>query len=128
MAAKDYLELQRQRVEDAIGRLLPAEGTRPAILSEAIRYSVLTGGKRLRPVLCVTASEAVAGPEGNADAALNAAVAIEFLHTYTLIHDDLPAMDDDLLRRGQPTVHAKYGEALAILAGDALQAYAFDIA
>ena len=128
MAAKDYLDLQRQRVEDAIGRLLPADGERPAILSEAIRYSVLTGGKRLRPVLCVTASEAASGPGGSADAALNAAVAIEFLHTYTLIHDDLPAMDDDLLRRGQPTVHAKYGEALAILAGDALQAYAFDIA
>ena len=128
MASKDYLDLQRQRVEDAIDRLLPPEGMRPAILNEAIRYSVLSGGKRLRPVLCVTASEAVAGPEGDADAALNAAVAIEFLHNYTLIHDDLPSMDNDLLRRGQPTVHAKYGEAMAILAGDALQALAFEIA
>ena len=128
MASKDYLDLQRQRVEDAIERILPADGTRPAILNEAIRYSVLSGGKRLRPVLCVTASEAVAGPEGDADAALNAAVAIEFLHSYTLIHDDLPAMDNDLIRRGQPTVHAKYGEALAILAGDALQALAFETA
>ena len=128
MASKDYLDLQRQRVEDAIERLLPPDGARPAILCEAIRYGVLSGGKRLRPVLCVTASEAVAGAEGDADAALNAAVAIEFLHSYTLIHDDLPSMDNDLLRRGQPTVHAKYGEALAILAGDALQALAFDVA
>lgn len=128
MASKDYLDLQRQRVEDALERLLPAEGARPAILNEAMRYGVLSGGKRLRPVLCVTASEAVSGPEGDADAALNAAVAIEFLHSYTLIHDDLPSMDNDLLRRGQPTVHAKYGEALAILAGDALQALAFDVA
>lgn len=126
MASKDYLDIQRQRVEDALARLLPAEGTRPAIINEAIRYSVQTGGKRLRPVLCLTASEAVAG-DGCTDAALNAAAAIEFLHTYTLIHDDLPAMDNDLIRRGKPTVHAKYGEALAILAGDALQAYAFDI-
>ena len=128
MASRDYLDLQRQRVEDAISRLLPPEDVRPRILSEAIRYGVLAGGKRLRPVLCVSASEAAAGPEGDADAALNAAVAIELLHNYTLIHDDLPSMDDDLLRRGQPTVHAKYGEAVAILAGDALQAFAFDIA
>ena len=110
MASKDYLDLQRQRVEDAIERLLPPDGARPAILCEAIRYGVLSGGKRLRPVLCVTASEAVACAEGDADAALNAAVAIEFLHSYTLIHDDLPSMDNDLLRRGQPTVHAKYGD------------------
>ena len=128
MASKDYLDLQRQRVEDALTRVLPAAGTCPATLSSAMRHGVLSGGKRLRPVLCVTASEAVAGPGGDEDAALNAAVAIELLHSYTLIHDDLPAMDNDLLRRGQPTVHAKYGEAMAILAGDALQALAFDIA
>ncbi len=127
MASRDYLDLQRQRVEDAIARLLPPDDARPRILNEAIRYGVLSGGKRLRPVLCVSASEAAAGPEGDADAALNAAVAIEILHNYTLIHDDLPSMDNDLLRRGQPTVHAKYGEAMAILAGDALQAFAFDI-
>ena len=125
MASKDYLDLQRQRVEDALLRLLPPAGKRPAVLNEAIRYSVLTGGKRIRPVLCLSASEAVDG-EGDSDAALNAAAAIEFLHSYTLIHDDLPAMDNDLLRRGQPTVHAKFGEAMAILAGDALQAYAFE--
>ena len=128
MASKDYLDLQRQRVEDALARFLPTGNTRPAALSESMRHGVLTGGKRLRPVLCVTASEAVQGPDGDEDAALNAAVAIELLHSYTLIHDDLPAMDNDLLRRGQPTVHAKYGEALAILAGDALQALAFDVA
>ncbi len=128
MASKDYLDLQRQRVEDALARILPTADARPSALSEAMRHGVLTGGKRLRPVLCVTASEAVQGPDGDEDAALNAAVAIELLHSYTLIHDDLPAMDNDLLRRGQPTVHAKYGEALAILAGDALQALAFAVA
>lgn len=127
MAAQDYLDMQRGRAEEALARFLPPAGTRPAELNEPIRYAVMTGGKRLRPVLALTASEAVAGEEGDPEAALQAAAAIEYLHTYTLIHDDLPSMDNDLLRRGQPTVHAKFGEALAILAGDALQAYAFDV-
>ena len=128
MASKDYLALQRARVEEALDRLLPAPGSRPAVLAEAMRHAVLTGGKRLRPVLCLAASEAVMGRDGDGDAALNAAAAIELLHSYTLVHDDLPSMDNDLLRRGLPTVHAKYGEATAILAGDALQALAFDVA
>ena len=127
MSSKDYFELQRRRVEEAIDRLLPKADTRPSLLNEAIRYSVLTGGKRLRPILSITAADAVQGPAGDFSAAINSAVAVEFLHSYTLIHDDLPAMDNDLLRRGQPTVHAKYGEGLAILAGDALQAFAFDV-
>lgn len=128
MASRDYIELQRSRVEEALARALPADGARPATLHAAMRHAVLTGGKRIRPVLCITASEAVSGPEGSADAALDAAVAIELLHSYTLVHDDLPAMDNDLVRRGLPTVHAKFGEATAILAGDALQALAFDVA
>lgn len=127
MSSHDYFESQRQRIEEATSRLLPKAENRPAVLNEAIRHSVLTGGKRLRPILCLTAAEAVQGPDGDIEAATCAAVAVEFLHSYTLIHDDLPAMDNDLLRRGQPTVHAKYGEGLAILAGDALQAYAFDL-
>ena len=130
MASRDYIDLQRSRVEDALARVLPSsDESRPAsALHAAMRHAVLSGGKRIRPVLCVTASEAVSGPEGSADAALDAAVAIELLHSYTLVHDDLPAMDNDLLRRGLPTVHAKFGEATAILAGDALQALAFDVA
>ncbi len=128
MASKDYLAIQRSRVEEALDRVLPAPGSRPALLAEAMRHAVLAGGKRLRPVLCLAASEAVMGHDGNEDAALNAAAAVELLHSYTLVHDDLPSMDDDLLRRGLPTVHAKFGEATAILAGDALQALAFDVA
>ena len=128
MASKDYLAIQRSRVEEALDRVLPAPGSRPALLAEAMRHAVLAGGKRLRPVLCLAASEAVMGRDGNEDAALNAAAAVELLHSYTLVHDDLPSMDDDLLRRGLPTVHAKFGEATAILAGDALQALAFDVA
>lgn len=128
MASKDYIDLQRARVEDALERALPPADDQPAVLNQAMRHAVLSGGKRIRPVLCITASEAVSGPAGSADAALAAAVAIELLHSYTLVHDDLPAMDNDMLRRGMPTVHAKFGEATAILAGDALQALAFDMA
>lgn len=128
MAETTFYERQRQRVEDAVSLRLPPAGKRPQILNEAIRYSILTGGKRLRPVLSLTAFDIVRNVDGCEEAAENAAVAIEFLHTYTLIHDDMPAMDNDVLRRGQPTVHVKFGEANAILAGDALQAYAFEIA
>ena len=126
MSSQDYLASQRDRVEEALDRLLPAAGMRPPALNEAIRYAVLSGGKRIRPVIALTASEAVAGEAGDVEAAIQAAVAIELLHNYTLIHDDLPAMDDDELRRGRPTVHVKFGEAMAILAGDALQALAFE--
>ena len=96
----------------------------PSGLSEPMRYAFLTGGKRLRPVLCLAACQAVSG---NFEKALPSALAIEALHTYTLVHDDLPCMDNDLLRRGQPTVHAKYGYAEGVLVGDALQAVAFDL-
>lgn len=126
MATKDYLGLQRERAQEVVLRLLPSENV-PKALAEAMRYAVSTGGKRIRPLLVLTASEAAASDEGDPEAALQAAAAIEYLHSYTLIHDDLPSMDDSALRRGSPTVHIKYGEALAILAGDALQAHAFDV-
>ena len=120
----------REAVEAAIESLftpggLVADAGIPETLREPLRYAFLTGGKRLRPVLCMAACQAVSGAF---EAALPAALAIEALHTYTLIHDDLPCMDDDLLRRGQPTVHAKYGYAEGVLAGDALQAAAFELA
>src|ERR1700693_2952453 len=96
----------------------------PERLREAMAYSLLAGGKRLRPLLTLLASEAVGG---TADAALPAACAVEMVHTYSLIHDDLPAMDDDALRRGRPTCHIQFGEAMAILAGDALLTMAFEV-
>src|SRR6185369_1607507 len=101
----------------------------PPLLSEAIRYSVLAGGKRLRPILVLAAADAVARPTtaDSASLALPAACAIEFIHTYSLIHDDLPAMDNDTLRRGRPTLHTVYGDGIAILAGDGLQAEAFSL-
>ncbi|MDI3310194.1 MAG: polyprenyl synthetase family protein, partial [Thermoanaerobacterium sp.] len=97
---------------------------RPEVLFEAMRYSVFAGGKRLRPVLCISACELVGGSKEDA---LPVACAIEFIHTYSLIHDDLPAMDNDDLRRGKPTNHKVYGEAIAILAGDALLNYGFEV-
>jgi farnesyl diphosphate synthase len=96
----------------------------PAGLGEAMRYAVLDGGKRLRPLLVMAASEAVGG---NPQAALRAACAVELIHAYSLVHDDMPCMDNDVLRRGKPTVHVKFGEARALLAGDALQALAFEL-
>ncbi|MGI6098787.1 MAG: polyprenyl synthetase family protein [Lentisphaerae bacterium] len=122
MDADAYFETCRARVEAALLAALPPEGRRPARLTEAIRYSVTTGGKRVRPMLCLAAAEAAGGIWSDA---VPPAVAIELLHTYTLVHDDLPCMDNDLLRRGMPTVHAKFGEAMAVLCGDALQACAF---
>ena len=124
--AKQY----RQAVEAAIHALFTPDGLVtddgvPEALREPLRYAFLTGGKRLRPVLCLAASQAVSGAF---EPALPAALAIEALHTYTLVHDDLPCMDDDALRRGQPTVHAKFGYAQGVLAGDALQAVAFELA
>lgn len=103
---------------------MPREDTPPALLHKAMRYCVFPGGKRLRPVLCLAACEAVGG---NPEDTLAPAAAIELLHTYTLVHDDLPCMDDDDLRRGKPTAHIAFGEANAVLAGDALQALAFEI-
>lgn len=112
-------------VEATLEEVLPPASARPSALHEAMRYAVGSGGKRIRPLICLAAAEAVGGiPE---DARYPAA-AIELLHNYTLVHDDLPAMDNDTERRGQPTVWTKYGEANAILAGDALQALAFAVA
>lgn len=118
------LDAWRRRVEEGLVAALPPEGGVAAPLPEAMRHAALAGGKRLRPLLVLGACHAAGG---GADEALPAAVAIELLHTYSLIHDDLPAMDDDDLRRGRPTVHVQYGEATAILAGDALQTLAFDV-
>ena len=117
-----YLSEKQRVIERVLDSHLPPESERPSILHKAMRYSVFAGGKRLRPLLCLAAAEAVGG---SADAALLPAAAIEILHTYTLIHDDLPAMDNDDLRRGKPTCHIAFGEANAILAGDALLTMAF---
>ncbi len=109
-------------VEAALSRWVGVDA--PASLGDAMRYAVLDGGKRLRPMLVLAASEAVGGRN---DAALRAACAAELIHAYSLVHDDLPCMDNDVLRRGKPTVHVKFGEADALLAGDALQALAFEL-
>lgn len=122
-----FLVDTRTHVEQALGRYLPTPPSCPPLLSEAMRYSLLGGGKRLRPVLVIAAADAVARRTGASalELALPAACAVEFIHTYSLIHDDLPAMDNDSLRRGRPTLHTVYGDAVAILAGDALQGEAF---
>jgi geranylgeranyl pyrophosphate synthase len=127
-----FLSESRKRVDEALERYLPVPPACPAVLSEAMRYSVFAGGKRLRPILTLAAADAVARAAGSArdaavDLALPAACAIELIHTYSLIHDDLPAMDNDTLRRGRPTLHVVYGDGVAILAGDGLQAAAFAI-
>jgi len=109
-------------VESALEAWVPAAA--PAGLGEAMRYGVLDGGKRLRPLLVLAACRAVGGQR---EAALRAAVAVELIHAYSLVHDDMPCMDNDVLRRGKPTVHVKYGEAQAMLAGDAMQALAFEV-
>ncbi|MCM2251481.1 MAG: polyprenyl synthetase family protein [Ramlibacter sp.] len=111
-----------ERVERALSDWVVADA--PAGLGEAMRYAVLDGGKRLRPLLVLAACEAV---DGNEEAALRAACAVELIHAYSLVHDDMPCMDNDVLRRGKPTVHVKYGQAQALLAGDALQALAFEL-
>src|SRR6478672_5468623 len=110
------------RVENALSAWVVAEA--PAGLGNAMRYAVLDGGKRLRPLLVLAASEAV---DGNEAAALRAACATELIHAYSLVHDDMPCMDNDILRRGKATVHVKFGQAQALLAGDALQALAFEL-
>jgi len=119
---KDWSAERLQRTEDALSAWVPASA--PAGLGEAMRYAVLDGGKRLRPLLVLGACEAV---RGNAHAALRAGCAVELIHAYSLVHDDMPCMDNDVLRRGKPTVHVQFGEATALLAGDALQALAFEL-
>lgn len=117
-----YLAPRRRHIEDALAAAFPTDPAHPHRLVEAIRYSLLNGGKRIRPILVLAANDAVGG---DADAALPLACALEMIHCYSLVHDDLPSMDDDELRRGQPTVHIAFGEALAVLAGDALLTEAF---
>ena len=119
-----YLEARRLEIEAALEAALPRPPTCPARLAEAMRYSLMAGGKRLRPILALAAAEAVGEPAARAEA-MPAAGAIEVSHTYSLVHDDLPAMDDDDLRRGRPTAHIAFGEGLAILVGDALLTQAF---
>lgn len=120
---KEYLAKQQKRVDRELNRLLPQPSGLERSVSEAMRYSVFPGGKRIRPVLLLAAAEVCAGDVARA---LPAACAIEMIHAYSLIHDDLPAMDDGQLRRGKPTVHRQFGEAIAILAGDALLTLAFE--
>jgi len=121
---ESYLKSRRERVDSVLRALLPASRTKPATIHEAMRYSMFRGGKRLRPILCLAAAEACGG---ELNLALPPAAALECIHTYSLIHDDLPCMDDDDLRRGNPTSHRKYGEGIAVLAGDALLTVAFEI-
>jgi geranylgeranyl diphosphate synthase type II len=129
-AIEAWLDERRRAIDAALERYLPSPPGAPAILCESMRYSVLAGGKRLRPLLTLGAAEAVAEHTGMNEAAaqalaLPAACALEFIHTYSLVHDDLPAMDNDTLRRGRPTAHVVYGEGQAILSGDSLHTEAF---
>ena len=122
--ASAAMEALRQAVDEALDRALPPESAWPATLHRAVRYSLFAGGKRIRPVLVLAAGEAVGGAR---EELMPLACAVEMVHTYSLVHDDLPAMDDDDLRRGKPTSHKVFGEAIAILAGDALVTRAFHL-
>lgn len=121
---ESYLRERSSEVDSALDRLLPKTSVKPATIHRAIRYSLFAGGKRMRPILCLAAAEACAGSYDNA---IFPACAVECVHTYSLIHDDLPCMDDDDLRRGRPTSHKVFGEAIAVLAGDALLTAGFEI-
>lgn len=125
MELKRYIAARQKEVDRALDRFLPKESTPPATIHKAMRYSLFAGGKRLRPVLCLAAAEACGG---KISAALPLACAMECIHTYSLIHDDLPSMDNDDLRRGRATCHKVFGDGIAILAGDALLTIAFEIA
>jgi geranylgeranyl diphosphate synthase type II len=120
---EEYSAAHRPAIEDRLGRLLPPTSEKPRRLHEAMSYAVLDGGKRFRPLLCIAAANAV-GATG--ESVLDAACSIEFVHCFSLIHDDLPSLDNDELRRGKPTCHMVFGEATAILAGDALFSLAFE--
>jgi geranylgeranyl diphosphate synthase type II len=131
MSAKTQLDLQQflatrtKTVNAALDKFLPSDKTRPATIHKAMRYSLFAGGKRMRPALCLAAAAACGGREADA---LPLACAVECIHTYSLIHDDLPAMDNDDFRRGKPTNHKVFGDGIAVLAGDALLTQAFEIA
>jgi geranylgeranyl pyrophosphate synthase len=127
---RPWLEARRRDVESTLARVLPASPDAPAAVCDAMRYSVMAGGKRLRPMLVLATAEAVAERNGLdqseiARLAMPAACAVELIHTYSLVHDDLPAMDNDTLRRGRPTAHVVFGEGIAILSGDGLLTEAF---
>jgi geranylgeranyl diphosphate synthase type II len=124
MEADAYLEQKGLLIDACLDRLLPEKDAFPASLHQAMRYCLFAGGKRIRPALALAAAEAVGG---NPDDIVEEACALELIHTFTLIHDDLPSMDNDDLRRGMPSTHKVFGEAMAILAGDALQTEAFKI-
>jgi geranylgeranyl diphosphate synthase type II len=125
MPLQDYLTKQQHQVDQALERLLPRATVKPKTIHRAMRYSVFAGGKRLRPILCLAAAEACGG---SAQTAMPLACAVECIHTYSLIHDDLPCMDNDDFRRGMPTSHKVFGEGIAVLAGDALLTFAFELA
>src|SRR5271156_6384375 len=124
MKLPEFFEEDRMAVDAALEKLLPAAETPPASIHAAMRYSVFAGGKRIRPILCLETARIFAE---DVTAALHPACAIECIHTYSLIHDDLPALDNDDLRRGKPTSHKQFGEATAILAGEALRTLAFEV-
>jgi geranylgeranyl diphosphate synthase, type II len=124
MNLKEYLRWRQKEVDRALDRYLPTPNTKPTTLHRAIRYSLFAGGKRLRPILCLAAAEACGGKISNA---LPLACALECIHTYSLVHDDLPSMDNDDFRRGRPTCHKVFGDGIAILAGDGLLTIAFEI-
>src|SRR5437588_11261709 len=124
MELKAYLRTRQKLIDRALDRYLPKANTKPATLHRAMRYSVFAGGKRLRPILCLAAAEACGG---DIAAALPLACAMECIHTYSLVHDDLPSMDNDDFRRGRPTCHKVFGDGIAVLAGDALLTIAFEI-
>ena len=125
MELKPYLTARQKEVDRALDRFLPKENAKPATIHKAMRYSLFAGGKRLRPILCLAAAETCGG---RAEAAMPLACAMECIHTYSLIHDDLPSMDNDDFRRGRATCHKVFGDGIAVLAGDALLTIAFEIA
>jgi geranylgeranyl diphosphate synthase type II len=124
MKLAEYVARQQARIDEALRRAVPSESTEPESIHRAMRYSLFAGGKRIRPILCVAAAEAVSD---SPDGVESAACTLELIHTYSLIHDDLPALDNDDLRRGVPTCHKVFGDAIAILAGDALLTLAFQV-
>ncbi len=126
MTLADFFEADHALIEKTLEKILPPEDTRPSSIHRAMRYSVMAGGKRLRPILCVESARMFAEHAETIEGAVHTGCALEFIHTYSLIHDDLPALDNDDLRRGKPTCHRVFGEAMAILAGDGLLTLAFE--
>src|SRR5436853_7752604 len=124
MTLDEYIARQQKRVDAALERWVPMESVDPPVIHRAMRYSLFAGGKRIRPLLAMASAEAVSDASTGVE---SAACALEMIHTYSLIHDDLPALDNDDLRRGRPTCHKVFGDAMAILAGDALLTLAFEV-